>query len=154
MSSADSPTLLCQSLESALLAECAKLKALMRYDETAGFYFWPNVAAMESPDYESQCGICTNGAKRIAQKFGGYVAGYLIHPEDPRTLVGADVYGHDFAVVGDFMVDWWGWEYAGALEIPVISRAKAIAFGKYKPAEAWEVHPDHDFREQFWRGGE
>ena len=126
----------------------------MLYDETAGFYFWPNVATMESPDYESQCGICTNGAKLIAQEFGAYVAGYLIHPEDPQTLVGADVYGHDFAVVGDFIIDWWGWEYAGSLEIPVISRAKAIALGKYKPAEAWEVHPDHDFREQFWRGGE
>ena len=106
----------------------------MLYDETAGFYFWPNVATMESPDYESQCGICTNGAKLIAKNFAGYVAGYLIHPEDPRTLVGADVYGHDFAVVGDFIIDWWGWEYAGSLEIPVISSAKAIALGKYKPA--------------------
>lgn len=146
MSNADSPTLLRQSLEPALLAECTKLKALMRYDETEGFTFWPSVAALDSRDYESQCGICTNGAKLIAQKFGGFVAGYLIHPEDPRTLAGADVYGHDFAVVGDFIVDWWGWEYDCSLEIPVISRAEGIALGKYKPVEAWEVLPDQDFR--------
>jgi hypothetical protein len=38
--------------------------------------------------------------------------------------------------------------------MPVISRAKGIAFGKYKPDTAWEVLPHCDFREQFWRGGE
>ena len=147
MNKSQSPTLLRRSLEPALLAECYQLKALMRYDEAEGFYFWPVTAALGSPDYETQCGICTHAAKLIARKFRGFVAGYSIQPEDPRTLVGAEVFGHDFAVVGDFIIDWWGWEYAGELEIPVISRVKAIALGKYKPVADWEILPDHDFRE-------
>jgi hypothetical protein len=122
----------------ALLAECKRLEALTEYDED-GFHFWPHVGGVE-------CGLCTNGARLIAQKFGGFVAGYSIAPEDPRSLVGADVFGHDFAVVGNFIVDWWGWEYERSLESPVLSRAEGIALGKYKPERAWEVLPDDDFR--------
>jgi hypothetical protein len=154
MTNAKSPTLLRHSLEQTLLAECAELKTFMHYDEAEGFYFWPNVDGLAISEHANQCGICTTGARIIAKRFGGFVAGYLIDPGEPRTLIGADVFGHDFAVVGDFIVDWWGWEYEGSLELPVILRAEGIALGKYKPEEAWQIFPDHDFRGQFWRGSE
>ena len=125
--------------ERALLAECCKLKKSLGYDERGGFFFWPHVGGVE-------CGISTNGARLIARKFGGFVAGYAIDLEDRRSLVGADVFGHDFAVVGNFIVDWWGWEYERSLKSPVLSRAEGIALGKYKPERAWEVCPDDDFR--------
>ena len=147
MTNANSPTPPHQLLESDLLAECTKLKSLMRYDEAAGFYFWPEVFGFRFSDGANECGRCTNGAKLIAKKFGGFVAGHLITPEDSRSLVGADVFGHDFAVVGDFIVDWWGWEYEQSLLTPVLLRAKGVALGKYKPEEDWEVLPQQDFRE-------
>jgi len=67
------------------------------------------------------------------------VAGYAIDRDDPQTLIGADVGGHDFAVVGDFIVDWWAWEYERSLTTPVLARAEGIALGKYKPEQTWSV---------------
>jgi len=74
------------------------------------------------------------------------VAGYAIDRDDPQTLIGADAGGHDFAVVGVLIVDWWGWEYEQAVDCPVILRAEGIALGKYKPEQTWQVFPDNDFR--------
>lgn len=135
-----------QFSENILLAECFDLRRLMAYDEEGGFYFWPQVDAARMLGKGDQCGICTSGARLMAEKFGGFVAGYAIDPEDPQTLVGAVAFGHDFAVVGDFIVDWWGWEYEQSLESPVIHRAEGIALGKYKPERLWEVHQSQDFR--------
>jgi len=129
-------------LKDDLLAECHELVRLTQYDAKAGISFWLHI----SSDC-NECGRCTNGAKFIAQKFGGFVAGYEIERTDPHTLVGADAGGHDFAVVGDFIVDWWGWEYEGALETPVLTRAEGIALGKYKAEQDWEIFPPNDFRE-------
>jgi len=94
----------------ALLAECHEIVRLAEYDTKAGVSIWPHV-----PAGCNDCGICTNGARLIARKFGGFVAGYEITNEDPQTLAGAPEWGHDFAVVGEFIVDWWGWEYEGSL---------------------------------------
>ena len=115
-----------------LLAECFKLRELMAYDPQDGFYFWPQDTGLLIPEHADKCGICTNGARLIAGKFGGYVAGYPIGPGDPQTLVGAVAGGHDFAVVGNFIVVWWGWEYEQSLESPVLLRAEGVALGKYK----------------------
>ena len=126
-------------LEAALLAECRKLVRLSKYDSQAGISIWPHV-----PTGRNDCGRCTNGAKLIAQKFGGFVAGYEIETTDPQTLVAAISGGHDFAVVGEFIVDWWGWEYEGSLESPVLTRAEGVAQGKYKPQKDWEFAPLFD----------
>jgi len=130
----------------ALTAECEFLKTTMKYDSQVGLYYWPHVCEVEEPEGPSECGICTNGAKLIAKKFGGFVAGYRIHPTESRTLIAADVYGHDFAVIGDYIVDWWAWEYDQSLEKPVIRRAEGIALGKYKPEFEWVVLAHNDFR--------
>ena len=129
-----------------LLAECARLTASMEYDEKRGFYFWPSAIGPALSEYERHCGICTHGARLLAEKFRGFVAGYETGPDDPLTLVGARAGGHDFAVVAEWIVDWWGWEYDQALDSPVLSRADGIALGKYKPKQAWELCPDYDFR--------
>ena len=123
-------------LTDTILAECHELVRLSEYDTKAGISIWPHI-----PNDCNDCGKCTNGAKFIAQKFGGFVAGYEIKGKDPQTLVGANTGGHDFAVVGDFIVDWWGWEYEGSLESPVLTRAEGIAQGKYKPQKDWEFAP-------------
>jgi hypothetical protein len=123
-------------LKDALLAECHELVKLSQYDSKAGVSIWPHVSALYN-----DCGNCTNGARLIAQKFGGFVAGYLIEDTDPQTLVGASAWGHDFAVVGDFIVDWWGWEYEGSLESPVLTCAEGMAHEKYKPQQDWEIAP-------------
>jgi len=129
-------------LKAALLAECRKLVRLSKYDSKAEISIWPHV-----PTGRNDCGRCTNGAKLIAQKFGGFVAGYEIKDMDPQTLVAAMTGGHDFAVVGEFIVDWWGWEYEGSLESPVLTRAEGIAQGKYKPQKDWEIAPLFDIDE-------
>jgi hypothetical protein len=129
-------------LKDALLNECLELVRLSEYDAKAGISFWPHV----SSDC-NDCGRCTNGARIIARKFGGFVAGYEIKDADPETLVGANVGGHDFAVVGDFIVDWWGWEYEESLKSPVLTIAEGIALWKYKPRQAWQYAPLFAFRE-------
>ena len=133
------------SLYDNLLTECNHLTFAMDYDETGGFYFWPHVEGMVREGFDCRCGICTSGARLIAHKFGGFVAGYEIAPDEPRQFVGADVFGHDFAVVGPFIVDWWAWEYERSLECPVILRSDGIRSGKYKPEELWQIHPNNDF---------
>ena len=82
----------------------------------------------------------------MAHKFGGYVAGYEIDAKEKTFLVGGNAGGHDFAIVGDFIVDWWGWYYEGLPEIPVLTRAAGVARGLYKPEQDWKTVPDLDFR--------
>ena len=70
----------------------------------------------ETPDMGVlHCGICTNGARLVARKFGGTVVGYA-GGQNPTALAGkvkflwgdgGTNWGHDFAVVGPFIVDWW-----------------------------------------------
>lgn len=135
-----------QTLYCSLLAECKRLRSLMDYDEEGGFYFWPHAEGLAREGFGSQCGICTNGARLIARKFGGVVAGYHFDEHDPETLVGTVAGGHDFAVIRPFIVDWWAWEYEQSLKCPVILRSEGILAGKYKPEAAWSVHPENDFR--------
>ncbi len=129
-----------------LFAECERLKRTMRYNKI-GFHYWPEVKVRRFvPEGPSECGICTNGAKIIAARFDGYVAGYTIHPDESRRLVGADCFGHDFAVVGNFIVDWWGWEYEQSIFHPVIEIGSSVAAMAYKPVSEWQTFPHNDWR--------
>lgn len=50
---------------------------------------------------------CTSSAMMIAAKFNGKVFGYQIDTDDNSPIIGAKCGGHDFAIVGDYLVDWW-----------------------------------------------
>jgi hypothetical protein len=134
-----------QTLFHNLLAECKRLTALMDYDEGGGFYFWPHAEGLAREGFDCKCGICTNGAKLIARQFGGFVAGYSITSDQSRLLVAADAGGHDFAIVGPFIVDWWAWEYEHSLDCPVILRSEGIRLGKYLPEADWRIFSESDF---------
>lgn len=128
-----------------LLAECRRLTQESKYNEEQGYSYW------DTPKGEIQCGRCTNGALLIAEKFGGYVAGYLMDFQ-PKTwqseLVARDCGGHDFAIVGDYLVDWWAWDYEESIPEPVlhlVADAELIA-RKYLPRAEWEITPENDYR--------
>jgi hypothetical protein len=128
-------------LMKSLLNECEEMTADMLYDGDEGYHYW-----LGENDERIQCGICGHGALRIAKKFGGYVTGYLIDSEDLVMLIGYNCFGHDFAVIGEFIVDWWGWDYKQAIASPVLLITEGIASGKYLPVERWDTYPGFDFR--------
>ncbi len=49
---------------------------------------------------------CTDSASLIASFFDGKVYGYFIEEHDER-IFGSASGGHDFAIVGNYLVDWW-----------------------------------------------
>lgn len=52
-------------------------------------------------------GICTVGARAMAEMHGGKVKGYF-HEDNPTAAIGKDEGGHDFAVLHDrYIVDPW-----------------------------------------------
>ena len=50
---------------------------------------------------------CTTSAVIIAEKFGGQQVGLLLEREKYKGRIGYSSGGHDFALVGDYLVDWW-----------------------------------------------
>ena len=139
---------------------CRFLNRAERYDETDGYAYWlldftgrpfiPEAGAdmdiIESKSTKEECGKCTNGADLIAKHFGGYVAGYPMGEEYKQSLVGYDCGGHDFAVLGNYIVDWWGLNYEASLTYPILRYDKAIQMGKFLPREYWTVFPSRDHR--------
>lgn len=129
---------------------CLDLRKKEVYHERVGVYYWPHIAAdLEYPEGPAECGVCTNGARIIASMFEGRVSGYPIDPSESRVLVGAKAYGHDFAVVGHYIVDWWGWQYECSLTHPVITVTKGIKLGKYKPVALWHPVEINHIKPQF-----
>lgn len=81
----------------------AELTATEKYDEEEGFHYW------DLPDGgKLHAGVCTNSARLVANRFNGEVKGYSTTQE---SLVGGICFGHDFAIVGDLLVDWWAKTY-------------------------------------------
>lgn len=136
-------------LKAQLIAECVRLKEAMAYHDRIGVHYWPDVAReLYEPEGPAECGICTNGARLIARKFNGMVAGYHIRSDEPRQLVAAVCYGHDFAVVENFIVDWWAWAFAEEIQDPVFTIEEGINSGRYKAQEFWSVNPHTEFRRE------
>lgn len=117
-----------------LLAECQRMIDASDWDEQQSCSVWPEIT-----NDRNDCGNCTVGARMIARKFGGKVFGYRIDPHESKDLVAFNCFGHDFAIVGDYLVDWWAWEYEQSLTSPVlhiVDDAALIAI-KYKPRSEW-----------------
>lgn len=125
----------------ALVEECVRMRDSAQYEDDQGFSYWPDA------DEPNDCGTCTTGALLLARKFNGYVAGYHIEDSEPSRLIAHGHGGHDFAVIGGFIVDWWAWQYEESLTLPVVPIDSEIAALRYKPSGQWEVHPENDFRE-------
>src|SRR3954470_12230969 len=92
-----------QDLENQLVEECFRMRVDTAY--SGDFHYWP-----WAEEGHQECGHCTNGVYHLAKKFGGRVMGYRI-PSDSPKLAGGGVGGHDFAIIGNFLVDWWAWDY-------------------------------------------
>jgi hypothetical protein len=87
-------------------------------------------------------GVCTDCAKKIVDKFGGKVVGYF-NSDNPTATVAEAESGHDFALVGNKLVDPWAYHVEGSIPRPVLDRkadAKLIA-EKYGDPSKWETLP-------------
>ena len=90
-----------------------------------------------------QSGVCTDSSRLIAKKFGGKVFGYYFKDSDPNTFVGRrSASGHDFAVVGKYLVDWWGKNMEGTskgvYDLSSVDDLDEIKL-KYPTKERWSV---------------
>jgi hypothetical protein len=89
--------------------------------------------------------ICTNSAMMVAHKFGGKVYGYDIDEGDSNELIGYSSGGHDFAVVGDYLVDWWAEnvECVGRAVLHLVND-KELINRIYKMPSEWRVVPQYE----------
>lgn len=80
-----------------------------------------------------------NSARIVADKFGGKVAGFYTyeHNNPNAQAVGTDE-GIDFAVVGDFIVDWWGSEFEGRPPVYHMVEDAAEVKRLYGDPDRWE----------------
>ena len=141
-------TLLEDDLERQLQDFCAYLTSSEKYDEEDGYGYWSGEPDAGNAGRELSV-VCTNSARRIAAKFGGKVYGYRFPDNTPRGtgLVGADTAeGHDFAVVGDYLVDWWDsaveGDPSGKCVYDLTRDADTVA-RKYLPRSEWKLVADY-----------
>jgi hypothetical protein len=135
-------------LKENIIGECQRMKRTMRYHKI-GFHHWPWVPVTHFvPEGPSECGICTNSARLLAFRFNGYVVGYPIGKSysNRERLIGASSFGHDFAVISNFLVDWWAWAWEESLSQPVLSLSDPIVRARYKPASEWIMNRWSDYR--------
>lgn len=104
-------------------------------DEDVGSHW-----AVPNSPYEYSCTRCTSSAMLIATKFSGKVFGYELEMEETLTI-GSESGGHDFAVVGDYLVDYWAAYVSCCLPKPGIlhlTQDIEIIKARYLPRDQWE----------------
>ena len=84
--------------------------------------------------------ICTNCARYLQGSLGGEVVGYE-YSENAEALIGRQEGGHDFLVVGGFIVDVWAAEAYGTSPTIPLQKTRLIRQLYGNPAH-WRV----------WRG--
>jgi len=115
------------------------------YDEEQGVSEWPKSYRFNDEDFGDeliQCGRCTNGARLVAQRFLGQVYGYACE-DNPEAEVGANCGGHDFAVIGDYIVDYWAHHFAGESDVAVLPVNSPEARKLYGPRSKWKLMYDY-----------
>jgi hypothetical protein len=88
---------------------------------------------------------CTHSARLLAHKFGGKVYGYLFPTPAKKELIGQVCDGHDFAVIGKYIVDYWS-EFVYCTGVPAIldmtDPADIIKIqAYYLPLTDWQTVP-------------
>lgn len=122
-----------------------------QYDDTDGFHWWPfhidgrPVGPLGSHYSSLHPCTCTHGAMIVAKKLGGIVMGYA-EGSNPSAMAGRDIaegsnLGHDFAIVGQFLVDYWlmmleGFPAFGILHLESDEEEIRRLYG---PREMWSV---------------
>lgn len=93
------------------------------------------------PNGMPACG-CTGGAMAVAERFGGKVMGFYAD-DNPAATIGEGYDGHDFAIVGYWLVDPWAHYVENFLECPVLDlhRDDALIEKLYGPREKWVEVP-------------
>jgi hypothetical protein len=116
------------------------------YNDELGASEWPvekhKLSDEDWGEERIQCGRCTNSARLIAQKFGGKVYGYGIE-ENPEALLGQDTYGHDFAVIGGYIVDYWAAHFTGDSPQAVVALGTEEARRLYGDPKKWTLMYDY-----------
>lgn len=104
-----------------------------RFDEDEGSYHFGDGI---------KCGICTNGASKIAEAFQGDVWGFS-QDDNPTACIGRKIcFGHDFAIIKmRWLVDYWGYRYAQEIPRAVLDlsspRDAEILRHMYGVPECW-----------------
>jgi len=131
-------------LRSELLQYCQHLSDTEQYDDEEGYHYW-EVVLPGLGEPRAQSGNCTNGARLIANKFGGVVMGYRVTDNPTETLC-ERVGGHDFAIVGRFLVDWWAWQLPSAIAAPVLDLDldKHQIRRLYGDPNCWSLTPNYE----------
>jgi hypothetical protein len=126
-------------LNNALFEYCKELSITELYDETEGVHYWNIPCLRRNRTYTVQSGVCTDSARLIPNKFGGKVFGYLMQ-DNPKAVIGHDCFGHDFALVGTYLVDFWAWHVDGSIKFPMFSLIKDAVLIKslYGDSDCWK----------------
>jgi hypothetical protein len=99
--------------------------------------------AIESPEgglmiHGAPLGQCTTSAKYLARMLGGIVVGYSTS-KNPEAEVGRDLDGHDFVLIGDYLIDWWS-HVAHGNPLILSRRSNSIRVRRlYGDPSTWEV---------------
>lgn len=120
-------------MEKEILAYLEELSRLEKCKEPEGYHY------LETEQGELETFCCTHTAILVAKKFNGRVFGYPIHEYD-ENIIGILSGGHDFAVIGNLIIDWWATKFEEH-ENPIMRIGSPEALRHYLPREKWEEVP-------------
>lgn len=108
-------------------------------DEAIDLPVFPNIFNFE---FDMDVIRCTSGAMMVAKKFDGKVFGYRFDDDNDEGKVAFNCGGHDFAIVGNFLVDWWAKNVEDSENPEILDMTDPddmrIIEGKYRHRDAWE----------------
>jgi hypothetical protein len=109
-----------------------------QFNEAECYHYWPAGHPGAPADSPAYTGTCTVGAAIVAKRFGGSIWGY---GENPAATVSPT--GHDFAIVGMWLVDWWAYNVEASTPKMIfnLETEGALIASLYGPRKSWEPTP-------------
>jgi hypothetical protein len=109
------------------------------YDQEAGY------SKFGSDPFGDMASVtcCAFSAQMFTLRFGGSVYGYFLDVDDPELecIHGYWSQGHDFAIIGKYLVDWWAKhvEGCGRVILDMTDPNDILYIQKhYLPLDKWE----------------